>query len=174
VDVVARIPESAMTDKKRRSPWILLAWPASLLAILALIWISGYVYWQIRISRAIAELKKGPAKYREQLFYADLDLLEIGSRGIPRILRELEDAVDRGDEDQASTFSYGLADLQHGAHEISAEAAKASSSYLRTRERASLEELREDCRRYLEDWPEVKTWYAPWWKWWEGHRGGYQ
>jgi hypothetical protein len=162
-----------VTDKNKRSPWILLAWPGSLLVILAVIWISGYVYWQIRISRAIAELKKGPAKYTDQLFYADPDLLEIGSRGIPRVLREWEQALDRGDEDQAFALACGLSDLQHGASEVSTEAAKASSSYTRSRERPSMKEMRENCRDYLEDWREYESWYAPWWKWWQGHRGRY-
>src|SRR5262245_61059406 len=123
--------------KVRRSQWILLVWPASLLAVLFVIWISGYIYWQIRISRAIAELKKGPAKYETQLFYANPDLLEIGSRGIYRLLREWEAALDRGDEDQAFAFACGLHDLQRGASEVNGEAAKASGSYQRIRERST-------------------------------------
>ena len=162
-----------MTTKGKRSPWTLLAWPASLLLLLFLIWASGYLYWQIRISRAIAELKKGPAKYEEQLFYADPDLLEIGSRGVLRVLHEWEEALARGDADQAFALACGLDDLRHGASEISAEAAKASGSYARLRIRPSMISMQEDCKSYLEDWPEYEAWYAPWWKWWEGHRSRY-
>jgi hypothetical protein len=57
------------------------------------IWTTGYVYWQIRISAAITELKEGPGKYENQLFYANPDLLEIGSRGIGVLLDEYEDAL---------------------------------------------------------------------------------
>jgi len=165
-----------LTTKAKRSPWIILLWPASLLLILSTIWITGYVYWQIRISRAMAELKKGPERYENRLFYADPDLLEIGSRGVLRCLREWEDALDRGDENQAFAFYCGLGDLLHGASEVSAEAAKATSSYTRTPERPPLQEMRDECKQYLQQWSEVKTWFAPWWQWWNGHelRRGYR
>jgi len=157
--------------KARRSPWTLLAWPASLLAILLLIWISGYLYWQIRIGRAIAELKKGPAKYENQLFYADPDLLDIGSRGLYRMLQEYDEAASRGDEEQGFAFACAIQDLIRGADEVDGESAKASGSYDRTRERPTLAEMREACKDNLQNWPEVREWYAPWWKWWKGHRG---
>jgi len=158
-----------MSVKAKRSPWILLLWPASLLLTLGVIWTTGYVYWQIRISGAIAELKRGPGKYETESFYADPDLLDIGSRGIPRMLNEYEDALARGDEDRAFAFYCGLEDLRRGADEVSTGAAKTSGSYSRVRERPTLKEMREDCREHMKDWPEYRTWYAPWWKWWDGH-----
>jgi hypothetical protein len=159
-----------MTMKIRRSQWILLAWPASLLALLCLTWISGYVYWQIRISRAIAELKRGPAKYEQQLFYADPDLLDIGSRGLPRLIGEFEVALHRGEEDLAFAFACGIGDLISGADEVDGGAAKASGSYARTRPRLSMEEMKVQYQEYQEYWPEYREMLPPWWKWWKGHR----
>jgi len=161
-----------MNTKQRRSPWILLLWPASLLLVLIVSWATGYIYWQIRISRAIAELKHGPGKYETQLFYADPDLLDIGSRGILRMLREYDDALGRGDEDLAFAFHCGLEDLRRGAMEVSGDAARASGSYSRTRERPTLQEMREDCKDTLQNWPVYESWYAPWWMWWDGHEPG--
>jgi hypothetical protein len=162
-----------MSLKIKRSQWILLVWPASILAILFVIWISGYVYWQIRISRAIAELKRGPAKYEQQLFYADADLLEIGSRGILRLLREWDEALSRGDEDQAFAFACGIQDLFSGASEVSGKAARGSGSYARTRIKPSMKSMRDECRQYFDEWPGYEAWFAPWWMWWEGHRVSY-
>ena len=160
-----------MAMKSQRSLWTLLVWPLSLLAVLFVIWISGYLYWQIRISRAIAEVKKGPAKYVNQLFYADPDLLEIGSRGLYRMIVEYDEAASRGDEDQAFAFACAIQDLRSGADEVDGETARASGSYDLTRERPTLDEMREACRENLQNWPEYREWYAPWWKWWKGHRG---
>jgi len=165
-----------MNMKGRRSSWTFLIWPVSLLALVFIIWISGYLYWQIRISRAIAELKKGPARYTDQLFYSDPDLHEIGSRGVLRVLREWDEALSRGDRDQGFAFACGLQDLLNGASEVSAEAAKAANSYSRTRERPSMEEMREDCREFLGNWKDYEPSFAPWWQWWNGHelRRGYR
>jgi len=155
----------------RRSPWILLAWPASLLLLLLLVWISGYVYWQMRISRTIAELKRAPGKYEDQLFYANQDLLDIGSRGMPRLFGEFDEALARGDEDQAFAFACGIEDLFKGADEVDGQAAMTSGSYARTRERLTMAEMKDLCGEYLRDLPEYREMHAPWWKWWKGHRG---
>jgi hypothetical protein len=155
----------------KRSPKAIFIALAALPLLAALAWLSGFVYWQLRISRAIADLKRsGPGKYETELFYANPELLRIGSRGLPRFLDELDQALLRGDEDQAFTFCCGLTDLLNGAEEVDGNAASASGSYLRTRERQTLEEMRAGFRQSKEDWPDVRTWYAPWWKWWVGHR----
>jgi hypothetical protein len=153
----------------KRAAKIAVSWLASIPLVLALVWFTGFLYWQMRISRAIAELQRGPGKYESELFYANADLLEIGSRGLPRILGELEGALLRGDEDQAFAFSCGLSDLTSGAEEKDGKAAAASGSYERTRKRLSMEEMKELVREYRDNREEVQSWYAPWWKWWEGH-----
>jgi len=172
VDVVERTPENAVTTKPKRSPWILLLWPASLMLTVGVIWTTGYVYWQIRISGAIAELKRdGPARYENQLFYADPDLIEIGSRGVWRLLDEYEDAAARGDEDQAFAFSCGLGDALRGASEVSAEGAMSSGSYSRTRERRTLQEMRYEVKEFRDEISWYRGHYPGWWKWWTGRIG---
>lgn len=153
----------------KRSRWIVVASLAFLPLALALVWVSGYVYWQIRIGRAIAELRRGTGKYTTELFYANPDLLQIGSRGIPRVLGELDLALLRGDEEQAFAFSCGLTDLENGAAEVDGAAAAASGSYARSRPRLTLEEMRALVKEYQENWPEYRDSYAPWWIWWKGH-----
>jgi len=158
-----------MSIKVRRSQWIFLIWPASLLLLLFLIWVSGYVYWQIRISRAVAELRRGSGKYVNTPFYADPELLRIGSRGFPRLVGEFEAAVDRGDEDQAFTFFCGIDDVFRGALEVTDAAAAASGSYAPARQRPSFEELKKACRDFRESWAEYREMFPPWWQWWDGH-----
>ena len=160
-----------MSMKVRRSPWTILAWPASLLLLLFLAWISGYVYWQVRIGRAIADLKREPAKYFNTPFYANPDLREIGSRGLHRMMGELDDAAGRGDEALAATFVCAIDDLLRGADEVDMKAAVSSGSYSQFREKMTLQEMREECREYRENGAEYRAAYAPWWKWWKGHRG---
>jgi len=160
-----------MTMKVKRSPWILLLWPASLLLTVAVIWATGYVYWQIRIGGAIAELKHDPARYETRLFYADPELIEIGSRGLGRLLDEYEDAALRGDEDLAFVFSCGLGDAYHGANEVSAEGARSTGSYSRTRERMTLAEMRAEVKEIRENLSWYRDRYPAWWKWWKGRLG---
>lgn len=170
VDVVDGNPETEVRSA-RRSAWTLLAWPLGAMAILLVVWLSGYVYWQLRISRAIADLRRDPTKYSTQIFYANTDLLEIGSRGLHRLFREYDDAVGRGNEEEAFAFSCGIEDLLRGADEVGGEPAKLSGSFKRTRDRATMDEMRLESREYLNDWPSYEAGYAPWWKWWKGHRG---
>ena len=160
-----------MTVKAKRSPWMLLLWPAAAVLTLGVIWTTGYVYWQIRISGAITELKKGPGKYESQLFYADPDLIEIGSRAIGRLLDEYEDAALRGDEDLAFAFSCGLGDAYRGATEVSAEGAMSTGSYSRTRDRMTLAEMRAEVREIRENPSWYRDRYPAWWKWWKGRLG---
>ena len=146
---------------------------AVLAGLVLVVWLSGYLYWQMRISRAIEALKRGPDRYSTELFFADRELLRIGSRGIPRMLGEIDDALLRGDDDLAFVLSCGLSDLVSGAQEVGADAAAAAGSYERTRERPSAEELRANFQEWKEGWPEMREWYSPWWMWWQGHRRRY-
>jgi hypothetical protein len=145
--------------KSHRSPWILLVWPASLIAALLILWISGYLYWQVRISRAIAELQREPTKFSSR----NSDLLDIGSRGFPRLIRELDDALARGDQVQAVAFFCGCQDLFAGAHRDDGKGAV-------NRADVSMEYMRKDCKELQTNWPEFQRLFAPWWMWWSGKR----
>ena len=168
VDVVERKPEGIVSPKGKRSPWVLFLWPAALLLTLAVIWTTGYVYWQVRISRAIADLKREPAKYFETPHHKNADLLLIGSRGFHRLFAELDDAVDRGDEDRAAALTCGIADLVEGAWRGYGK--NVDESVLPFRVRESLSEMRESCHEFAREWPNIRDAYPPWWQWWTGTR----
>jgi len=133
-----------MTMNARRSPWAPLVWFLSLLAALLLLWISGYLYWQIRISRAVADLKREPSKYPETPYYKNADLLRIGSRGLPRLIEELDLALAAGHEDQEMALYFGIGDLVEGAW--GGYGQTAGQSRLPLRERPSLTEMRQEYR----------------------------
>jgi hypothetical protein len=161
-----------MATRKPARVWLILAVAVVMTAFIA--WLSGFLYWQLRISRAIEELRRGPGTYETELFYANPDLLQIGGRGIPRILGELEDALMRGDEDQAFAFTCGLTDLGNGAMEVNARAAASSGSYERTRPRLSMDEMKTLVQEYRENWSEFyQQVYSPWWMWWDGRSHGF-
>jgi hypothetical protein len=168
VDVVDRNPERTVRTH-RRLPWTLLIWPAALMGVVLVIWISGYLYWQIWISRAVADIKREPAKYFTTPNYRKEDLLKIGSRGFGRFFDELESALALGDEDQAAALHCGIADLVEGAW--GRYGPEADRSRLPLRERSSWAEMRKDCREIVQTWSQYKDEYAPWGKWWKGHRG---
>lgn len=153
-----------MTMKSRRSPWTLLVWPLSLLAILFAVWITGYLYWQIRISRALADLQRGPSRYFDTPDYRNENLLNIGSRGFPRFFEALQAAVARGDEDQAAVLYCGMGDLIEGAWGDPGQPRR-YSPFL---EKPSLATMRKDCREFIQSHSPDD--YAPWWMWWSGSR----
>jgi len=149
-----------MGMKTRRSPWFVLLWPASLLAVLLVIWVSGYVYWQIRISRAIADLRREPAKLSSR----NPDLLDIGSRGFSRMIGELDGALAREDQVQAAAFLCGLEDLFAGAVGDDGRGVADRHRML------SMAAMRKECQSLQADWPQFRRLFAPWWMWWSGKR----
>jgi len=100
VDVVER--QAAVAMKTKRSPWTLLAWPASLLSILVVIWISGYVYWRIRINREIVDLRRDTAARLIARNPPSELLHRAGSRAIRPLLEEMNDALQRNDRELAN------------------------------------------------------------------------
>jgi hypothetical protein len=151
-------------NMKPRSPWALLFWPASLIALIFLAWISGYLYWQIRISRAVADVKRDPSKYFVTPNYQNEDLLKIGSRGFRRFIEELEGALARGEVDQAAALYFGLGDLAQGAWCEIGQAAEQPT----LRDKPSMAEMRAGCQDFISAWPQDE--YAPGWMWWSGAR----
>jgi len=152
----------------KRSPKPALIGIAILLALPFLAWLSGYLYWQVRIGRAIEDLQRHPQRYTEELFYADPELMQIGSRGLSRMLGELDQALLRGDEDLANALTCGLSDLLSGAMEVNGKAAASAGSYERTRTRQSLEEMKALLQEYRDNWAEYQQMYPPGWMWWNG------
>ena len=152
----------------RRSPWALLIWPAALIVLVFVVWISGYLYWQIRISRAVADIKRDPSKYLKTPHYKNADLIRIGSRGLPRLLEELDLALAAGDVDQATGLYFGIGDLVEGAW--GGYGQNADQSRLPLRERPSWTEMRQECREIINTWPQARGEFPPWWKWWSGSR----
>ena len=150
----------------KRFPKAVVIWTAAIPTVLASLWLSGYLYWQVQVGRALSELRRGPGKYASEPNHVDPDLLRIGSRGIPRFVDELDLALSRGTEDQAFGILCGLSDLIAGFY--GEPAARAASE--RPRIRRTPEEMREVVREYREALPDLKKTFPPWWRWWKGSR----
>lgn len=150
----------------RRSPWALVLWPAGLIGVLFAVWIAGYLYWQIRIGRAVADLQQVPAKYFVTPYYRNDELIQIGSRGFRRLLVELDGALARGDVDQAAAFYWGFADLLQGSWGDFGKA----PLYDALREKPSPARMRADRDAFVSSWSHSPEDYAPWWMWWTGTR----
>jgi hypothetical protein len=153
-------------NMKPRSPWALLLWPAAVIGVVFVIWTTGYLYWQIRISRAVAEIKRAPSKYFVTPQYQNEDLIRIGSRGFPRFLDELEGALARGEADQAAALHCGLSDLMQGSWGDYGKAA----AYDDLRLKPSPEQMRADRDEFVGALSQDPDAYPPRWMWWSGTR----
>ena len=108
----------------------------------------------------IAELQREPTKSSSR----NSDLLGIGSRGFPRLIRELDDALARGDQVQAVAFFRGCQDLFAGALGDDGKGADSPRSTV------SMEFMRNECKELQANWPQFQRLFAPWWMWWSGKR----
>jgi hypothetical protein len=152
-----------MSDRRRlmemspnsRFPRALAVWLVLVPTLLVLTWLSGHLYWQIRIGRAMATLED-PA--------TDQALIRLGSRGIPRFVDELERALSRGDDRQARAITRGLLHLIAGAYEIQADQGiRADPDRFWSRE-----EMEHAVREYRDMPPKERAKYPRWWMWWRG------
>jgi hypothetical protein len=157
-----------MTLSARRTPWALIVWPASLIGLVFVVWLSGYLYWQIRISRAVGDIQREPSKYFTTPNYRNEDLLQIGSRGFRRLFEEVEGALDRGEEEQAAALYCGIADLVEGAWGGDGHSPERPS----LRDRPAAADIRRECRQFNSNWAHFEALYAPRWKWWVGSKRG--
>jgi hypothetical protein len=146
---------------------IALAWASVPLAIV-LGWAAGYVYWQIEITRSLADLKReaatvpfpetwGPFRSRYRLFRA-------GSRAIPRILEEEEAALASGDREVAIVLSWALIATYQEANYPNNPWPELKDYPKDT----PLSTLRADFPETLAWWAERRSAYPPGWKWWRG------
>jgi hypothetical protein len=149
-----------------RFPWRLLIWPAALIGVVFVIWTTGYLYWQIRISRAVADVKRDPSKYFVMPNYQNEDLIRIGSRGFRRLLDELDGALARGEVDQAAGLYCGLTDLVHGSWGDYGKAA----AYDDLRLKPSPEQMRADRDEFIGTLSQDPEAFPPRWMWWSGTR----
>ena len=123
--------------------------------LLLVAWLSGHLYWQVRIGRALSSLED-PA--------TDRALIRIGSRGIPRCVDELEGALARGDEKQACALTRGLVHLIAGAYDIQVD-----QRIKEDRDRfSSREEMDSAVREYRNMPPKERAKFPAWWMWWRG------
>ncbi len=119
----------------------------------------------MQIGRAISDLKNGPGRYATDPAYVSPELLRIGGRGIPRFIDELEAALQRGDEEQASAFLCGLMDLLAAYFETGpAIVSRATQDRVRFRSREQMVGI---VRMYRES-RDLREDLLPWWMWWTG------
>jgi len=145
-----------------RFPRVLAVWLVSVPTLLLVAWFSGYLYWQVRIGRAITEIHRQPGTHVSS---ANPELLRIGSRGIPRFVAELEGALSRDDDEQARAFTRGLIDLIAGFYDLPAQQANDERSRFQSRK-----EIEQAVRDYRNMSPEERAQLPPWWMWWKGRR----
>jgi len=153
--------------KTKRSPWTLLVWPASLLAILALIWISGYVYWQIRINREIVDLRRDTAARLIARNPPSELLHRAGSRAFRPLLEEMNDALQRNDRELANLLFRVSNDTWACSLQPSMDITLGWAS---TSTDCALDYLRAVAKRDEALWESERKNYPPWWMWWRGSR----
>lgn len=143
----------------KRSAWVGLAWAASLLGTLALVWFSGFMYWHLRITRLRSDLefKTGPG-YKPRLIAA-------GSRAVPYLLPQFENAVSRNDREAAIVYfwelSYAIDFADDNVGVGNADTVRADATM------ESLHDLPAEARL----WQNLnRENYPPWWMWWTGKR----
>lgn len=136
-------------------PRALVVWLLSVPMLLLLVWLSGHLYWQVRIGRALSSLED-PA--------TDPMLIRIGSRGIPRCVDELEAALARGDEKRARALTRGLIHLIAGAYEVPVHF-QLKEDLDRV---SSREQMENAVREYRNMAPKERAKYPAWWMWWRG------
>ena len=90
--------------------WIVLGCAASVPAALLLIWLLGYLYWNLKIAWAISEIQQEART--QTLLSASYSSRLVGAEGraIPRLLREFQEALARKDRNLALALSWELRD----------------------------------------------------------------
>ena len=152
----------------RRISWFGVVGVLSLLAVVTLAWLAGYLYWQRRISRSIEEVTRY-GKWMDDYWYRDAELYRIGSRGIPRLLRELDTTISRGDDKKGLLIACALADALNGAEDDDMDPS-VLPTFAPPRTAQSLEDVNALFRSYENHWLAQRHHYPPWWMWWNGHR----
>ena len=136
---------------------VLAAWLVGIPTLLLAVWFSGHLYWQVRIGRAIAALESSGSDY---------ELFRIGSRGISRLIDELEGALRRGDDRQAGALTRILPHLIARCHEVGMlENPRASNDQSRVQTRLEMKKLVSEWRNMP---PQDRENFPPWWMWWKG------
>lgn len=154
-----------MNMKPGRSPWTLLLGPASLIALLFLIWTFGYLYWELRIRREIPDLQRDTRIKLVANEPPSPFLHAAGSRALPALLRAMDDAVQREDRQ--------IADLLYRVHCDAYTNTYGSDSFLGwdlAAKTDSLDFLRSALESDRKLWEKQKHHDPPWWMWWSGAR----
>jgi hypothetical protein len=138
-------------------PRALVLWLVSAPLLLLVAWLLGHLYWQFRIGRAISALHSSGS---------DHELFRIGSRGIPRLIDELEDALRRGDDRQAGALTRILPPLIGRCYEVGLlENPRATQDQPRLQTRLEMKKLVYDWRNMP---PQDRAYFPAWWMWWKG------
>jgi hypothetical protein len=157
-----------MSGKRRF--WTFLAWAICIPTALLLLWSAGFLYWRLRMARALADLQRETEARMDVMNPPPSLFSPAGSRAIPYLLRELRDAISRGDRKIAIVLYREVV--------FAAEAAEAQASpKSRQRTRHSLipnSSSIDHLQRVLEEtqrwWVREQADFPPSWMWWEGGR----
>jgi len=137
------------------------------LAAILLIWVIGYLYWQIRIGREIRDLRRNASTLLTAKEPPSEVLRKSGSRAFPTLLRELDEAAHRGDIEAANLFYRVLVDVRICSLEKSWDS---TFGWDTTPGTLSLEYLRRLSEYEEKRWRFFQERYPPWWMWWDGKR----
>jgi hypothetical protein len=138
-------------------PRALTIWLVSVPTLLLVVWLSGHLYWQVRIGRAISALQDPDT---------DQKLVRIGTRGFPQFVDALERALARNDEKRARALTRGLVHLIAGAFDANSPADQRILQDLPRFQ--SREEMERIVREYRDLPAKHPGRFPPWWMWWKG------
>jgi len=147
-----------------------MAWATSISVALLLTWSLGFLYWHLKIDRALAEIREEARTHTGISTSYVSRLVGAERRAIPRLLREFKEALARKDRNLAQALCWELRDAWEGADSRDDGDILRSYHGPRLDDNASLEILE---AVYADEdliWNEKHDLYPAWWMWWTGRR----
>jgi hypothetical protein len=162
--------ERPVTTSATRRPWTVLAWAISIPAALLLIWCAGFLYWRLRMARALADVQRETEARMDVLNPPPSLFSPAGSRAIPHLLREMLEAISRNDRKTAVVLCREFSSTVKAA-----EAGAFSKNFRGTHfglipNNSSLDHLRSVWKINQEWWAREQGHFPTAWMWWSGTR----
>jgi len=143
---------------------------ASLLAVMIVTWLGGFIYWRIKISRGLSNVKREVKERLPAETELPSMLYDAGSRAMPYLLEEMRESISRGDVSTTVVLYREFYDARYLATKHKYPEGQRRSVLTGMSSSTSIEDLRRLHQFEEVRWADERQLYPPWWMWWSGFR----